>query len=818
MRLDREQQRRRKHVDSKASIFVWLSFSFAIVGLGCSGEPRAQSADALPRRQSADSPVAPDAVADPFAALGTFVDEHCIDCHNQDDKTGGLALDVRDAKAPAGNQKVWEKVVRKLRHRQMPPAGHPRPEESTYDSIVAMLETSLDRASVANPNPGRTATFRRLTRTEYRNAIRDLLALDVDVSSLLPKDESSHGFDNVTVGELSPTLLERYLSAAQKIGRLAIGRPIGSPSGRIITLPLDRTQENHENGLPFGTRGGAIVRHNFPLDGEYGIQLRLTRNRNEKVEGLRRPHAVDLILDGKLVKQFTVSPPQKRVDHDNVDRHLKLRIPVKAGPHEIGVTFLKQTAALLESERQPSLARFNQDRHARTAPALYSISIVGPDNATGPGKTPSRRRVFVCYPSDPSEEASCAAEIISTLLRRAYRRPVTEKDLQAPLRFFKQAQANGGFEAGIEMALRAILVSPQFLFRIEQDPSGVAANTTYRVSDVELATRLSFFLWSSIPDDELLDKAARGELSSPNVLEQQVRRMLDDRRSETLVSNFAAQWLYLRNLESANPDPRAFPDFDDNLRQAFRQETELFFQSIVREDRSVLELLKADYTFLNERLAKHYGIPHVYGSRFRRIELGNDSARGGLLGQGSILTVTSYANRTSPVVRGKWILTNILGIPPPPPPPKVPPLKETSDTGKLLSTRQRIAVHRENPACASCHNLIDPVGFGLENYDAVGRWRTEENGIPVDASGNLPDGTKFDGASEFGQALLKRPDLFVHTLAEKLLTYALGRGLEHYDAPAIRKVVRDAAANDYRFSSLILGIAKSTPFQMRRSR
>ena len=612
---------------------AWISRLLAglFVGSGflCLGAPQQQASGALPPSTPRPSGV---------------VDQYCVACHNESTKTAGLALDAISAENPGEHPAVWEKVIRKLRHRQMPPAGLPRPDERTYDAVVSSLVRSLDRMAAAEPSPGRTDTFRRLTRTEYRNAIRDLLAVDVDVSSLLPKDESSHGFDNITVGELSPTLLERYLSAARKISRLAIGNPNRSPGGDTIVLPPDLTQEDHLDGLPFGTRGGTVVRHTFPLDAEYEIQLRLSRDRNERVEGLRDPHQLELTLDGERVGLFALKPVPRGEPHHLVDKDLKVRIRVEAGPHELGATFIKKTSALLETGRQPYLAHFNSDRHPRTQPALYSMSIMGPYEATGPGDTPSRRRILVCYPEKPAEEESCAERIISTLMRRAYRRPISAADLHAPLKFYQDARAGGGFEAGIEMALRALLVSPHFLFRIEQDPPAVAPNAAYRVTDVELASRLSFFLWSSIPDDELLEVAIRGELKEPAVFEQQARRMLADARSEALVTNFAAQWLYLRNLESARPDPRLFPDFDDNLRQALRRETELFFESVLREDRSVLDLLRADYTFVNERLAKHYGIPNVYGSRFRRVTLGDGSVRGGLLSQGSILTVTSSAS------------------------------------------------------------------------------------------------------------------------------------------------------------------------------
>jgi len=755
-----------------------------------------------------------------------LIDQYCAGCHNAKLKTGGLSLDTFNVENVNQNPEVWEKVLRKVRARYMPPAGLPRPDEKAYQSLVSYLETSLDRVSAANPNPGRTATLRRLTRTEYQNAIRDLFGLRVDVAQLLPSDESSFGFDNITVGELSPTLLERYLAAARKISRLAIGSPVRSPAGETILIPPDLTQEEHFDELPFGTRGGTAVPFTFPQDGEYEIRLELTRDRNEHIEGLGEPTDIELMLDGERVNLFTVKPINNVTgirnansvpSDDQVDKPLHLRIPVKAGPHTLGVAFPKSPSLLLETERQPYQAHFNMYRHPRINPALYSINVVGPYNATGSGDTPSRRRIFACHPAKPSEEESCAKQIFSNVTRRAFRRPVTDADLQSPLKLYREARAAGDFEAGIERGLRALLISPEFLFRVEQDPANIAPNTNYRLTDLELASRLSFFLWSSIPDDELLDQAIGGKLKEPAVLEKQVQRMLADARSEALVNNFADQWLYLRNLQSIIPDAREFPDFDDNLRQAMRRETELFFESIMRENRNVLDLLSANYTFVNERLAKHYGIPNVYDSHFRRVTFDANTARGGLLGQGSILTVTSYADRTSPVIRGKWILTNIVGLPPPPPPPNVPPLNASASAAKAPTMRERMAAHRVNQPCAGCHRLMDPVGFSLENYDAVGRWRTTDQDTAIDASGNLPDGSQFVGVSGLRQALLSRPELFVTTLTEKLLTYGLGRGLESYDAAAVRKIVRDARGNDYRFSSLISGIVNSTPFQMRRS-
>jgi hypothetical protein len=663
---------------------------------------------------------------------------------------------------------------------------------------------------------------------------------------MLPSDDSSHGFDNISVGGLSPMLLERYLAAAQKISRLAVGTPPRSAGAETIVLPPDLTQEDHFDGQPFGTRAGVAIRHTFPADGEYQFELRLTRDRNELIEGLTEPHQVEVSIDGVRLQVFTLNPPPRPAVDDPVapqyapeqaaDAHLNLRAPVTGGPHVVRVVFIKRPSALVETERQPYQASFNSDRTPRTQPALYSVSIAGPFNPGGIGDTPSRKRIFTCRPGKAADEVGCARTILSTLARRAYRRPVNTDDVDTLLGFYKQGrtllrqgsggQADGGFEHGIEMALRALLASPGFLFRIEREPGAIGATgatgatgaRAYPISDLELASRLSFFLWSSIPDEELLDVAAKGRLKNPAVLTQQVRRMLADTRSQALVNNFAAQWLYLRNLDSARPDSRLFPDFDDNLRQAFRRETEMLFESVLREDRSVLDLLRADYTFVNQRLAKHYGIPNIYGSHFRRVSLGRDHVRGGLLGQGSILTVTSYANRTSPVLRGKWILENLLGTPVPPPPMNVPPLPENNPGAKVLTMRERMVEHRKNAACASCHQLMDPVGLSTENFDAIGRYRSvSEAGTPVDASGGFPDGTTFEGAIGLRKAVLNRPELFVTTMTEKLLTYALGRGLEYYDAPAIRGITRTARANDYRFLSVVLGIVTSAPFQMRRS-
>ena len=753
-----------------------------------------------------------------------IVDRYCLNCHNEMDFAGELAFDTLDVDNVGKDATTWEKAVRKLRVRAMPPHGDDiiRPDDREYTALLSYLESSLDAYAAKHPDPGRPETFHRLNRTEYQNVVRDLLALEVDAAAMLPSDDASHGFDNVNVGELSPTLLDQYISTARKVSRLAVGTPIRTPAATSVVLPLDLTQNDQvDEELPIGTRGGALFRHVFSQDGDYQFQIRLTRDRDDRLEGLAEPHQIELMLDGARLRLFelpalTTAQTQSAAYADkdgDADARLSGRFPVTAGPHTIAVAFLKKPSVLSEAARQPFYADYN----GRNQAAVFSIAVAGPYDPRGAGDTPSRRRIFTCSPAAPAEEASCARTIVSTLARRAYRRPVTAQEVDELLTFYKEGRADASFDNGIELALRALLVSPQFLFRIERDPAGIPAHTPYRLSDLELASRLSFFLWSSIPDDPLLDAAIRGTLKQPRVLERHVRRMLADPRSEALVTSFAAQWLHLRNLTASNPDPRLFPDFDDNLRRAFRRETELFFDSVKREDRNVLDLLRADYTFVNERLAKHYGIPNVYGGHFRRVTLPTDSPRRGLLGHASILTVTSYGDRTSPVQRGKWILENLLGLTPPAPPPNVPALKERVAGGKLLTMRQRIAQHRENPACSGCHNLMDPIGLATENFDAVGRFRTLEDGVPVDASGGLPDGATFDGIEGLRAGLLRRPELFVGTMTEKLLTYAVGRGLEPADAPAVRAIARASSTGDYRFSSLILGVVNSAPFQMRRS-
>ena len=756
--------------------------------------------------------------ADPSGTISAersrrLLDQHCIHCHSGEQATAGLRLDVAQVARVEENSALWEAVVHKLRTGIMPPAGMPQPSAADREALLGWLESSLDKAAASQPNPGRTQSLRRLNRTEYRNSIRDLLALDIDVDALLPHDESGHGFDNVNVGELSPMLLERYVSAAQKIARLAVGGTAAEPRTEMIRVKPDVTQERHVPGLPLGSRGGLSIPFTFPQDGDYEIRIWLTRNRNEEIEGLRRPHEVHLLLDRQPAATFTVRPPVDRLDYSQVDQHLRTRLAVAAGPHDLAVTFPMTQSSLIETMRQPTQSRFNMHRHPRTVPAVFQVSVTGPYDARGAGDTPSRRRLFVCRPSAATDEDPCARQILSALLRRAYRRPVGGDDLAGPMEFYRRGRARGDFEAGIENALTAVLVSPRFLFRTELDPPE-SDEGPYGVSDFDLASRLSYFLWSSIPDDELLDAAERGDLSRAGGLEAQAIRMLADPRSSNLATNFAGQWLHLRKLESFSPDARLFPDFDDNLRQALREETERFVDSVLREDRSVLDLVRANYTFLNERLARHYRIPGVYGTRFRRVQLDASSHRGGLLRHGSVLTVTSYPTRTSPVLRGTWVLANIFGAPPPPPPPNVPALDNSVPAS--LPIRERLSAHRDNPACASCHRTIDPVGFALENFDALGRWRDAIEGAPVDASGGLPGtSASSSGVDDIEASLLARPELFVGTLTEKLLTFALGRGIEHFDAPAIRSVLREAKPGGYRFSDLVIGIVKSVPFQMR---
>ena len=746
------------------------------------------------------------------AEASRTIRRYCVACHNGRTLTAGLALDDVDLAQVGDHAELWEEVVRKLRAGLMPPAGRPRPDEATYDRVATWLETELDAAAAASPNPGRTQTFHRLNRAEYRNAVRDVLGITVDVEELLPADSASYGFDNIAgVLRVSESLMERYLTAARRIGRAAVGTTPPTAVARTYTVSPALPQDDHVEGLPYGTRGGALITHRFPLDAEYVLRVDVSR-----VSGGAQ---LEVTIDGERVELFRMLQglPSLDIDGNEVGDNLEVRLPVAAGPREIGVAFLKTPALLSETPRRLFL---NPTVSRRELPYLRSVTVTGPFDAAGPGDTPARRRLFVCRPAGAGEEAACADTILATLARRAWRRPVDDADLEILRIAFAAGREGGGFEAGIERALQQLLVSPEFLFRVEADPADApaAAGGNYRIGDLELASRLSFFLWSSVPDDELLDAAAAGRLSDSAELGRQVRRMLADDRARALTDNFVGQWLQLRNLEAARPSQVLFADFDDGLRQAFRRETELFFESIVREDRSVLDLLDADYTFVNDRLARHYGIPHVQGSHFRRVPVSGH--RGGLLGQGSILTITSHPVRTSPVFRGRWILTNILGTPPPDPPPNVPALPDRAGAyaDRTPSMRERMAAHRDNPACASCHAMIDPLGFGLERFDPVGRLRdVDEQHQPIDASGVLPDGTAFDDVPGLRAALLARPDRFVGTLTEKLLTYALGRGLEPYDMPAVRRIVRAAADEEYRLSAVVLGIVESLPFRERRT-
>ena len=772
-------------------------------------------------------------VRSPLAAVSSHravLNRYCVTCHNERLNTAGLRLDQIDVDAVSTDEgaEVLEKVLRKLRTGSMPPPGAPRPDPSTYELLASHLETELDRFAEVHPNPGRTATLHRLNRNEYANAVRDLLALDIDavgVASLLPADDSGYGFDNIgDVLAVSPVLFERYISAAAKVARLAVGIAPARPDLTTYEVSKFLKQDvSVSEDLPFGSRGGAAVRHYFPVDGEYVISARLKRSYDgQRILGLGEPTPIEFRIDGVKVGALVVESP-RRTGPDTgpePDAHLQVRVPVQAGSRVVGVTFPQDTRALeQDSLREFGYVGIGLRFDDIDQPALGIVGVLGPHNVAGPGDTPSRRRIFACAPSGPENRESCAKSILTTLARRAYRRPVTAPEVEPLLKVYAAGQQAGGFDGGIEMALQRLLVSPEFLFRIERDPANAPRDSVYRISDVELASRLSFFLWSSIPDDELMTLAASGKLRDAKVLEQQVRRMLADSRASALVANFAGQWLYLRNVQSALPDIGEYPEFDDNLRDAFGRETELFLDAMLREDHSVLDLLRADFTFVNERLARHYGIPGIYGSHFRRVAV-RDPKRQGLLGQGSILMVTSYANRTAPTIRGKWVLENLLGAPPPPPPPNVPALMDRNETGRILSMREQMEEHRANAACAVCHKAMDPLGFALENFDAIGRWRDRSGAenTPIDASGELPDGTKFSGPSGLRDVLLRKPELFANTVAEKLLTYGLGRGLQHYDAPAARQILRQSASAEYRWSALVLAIVQSEPFQMRRSR
>ena len=771
------------------------------------------------------------------ASQRAVVEQYCVTCHNERMRAGQLSLDALAMADVGEDAEVWERVIQKLRGGMMPPPGAPRPDPATYDGLRSWLETSLDRAAAAHPNPGRTESLHRLNRAEYQNAVRDFLDFEIDVTELLPADDASYGFDNMAgVLKLNQSVLERYLSAAAKVTRAAIGDRSVEGLSKTYIVSRELSQYERVEGLPFGTRGGTLIQHYFPQDGIYELKVELlcTTDVDLKCDaagGFTQAFELEILIDGERVhlsdahdqQVFTIEAREAQMGYlREWDEAFKVRVPVPAGPHEVGVTFVK--GASVEYVRHGLRKRFERpyryysDQMHVAEPFVDSVRIVGPYESTGLGDTPSRRRIFTCRPaSDAAEDTTaCARTILAPLARQAYRRPVTEAEVEELLTFFRDGQAEAGFEAGIDLALRRVLTSPSFLFRTERDPAA-GTDAPYAISDLELASRLSFFLWSSVPDEELIGLASRNALRDPAVLEQQVRRMLTDGRAHALVDNFFGQWLKLRHIDALQPSELLFPDFDTLLKESLKRETELFVEFIIQEDRSVLDLLNADYTFVNGRLARHYEIPHVQGTEFRRVTYPDDRRRG-LLGHGSILTLTSHAIRTSPVLRGKWVLDTILGSPPPAPPANVPPFEEADLASKtVVSMKERMAAHRSNPVCAACHSMIDPAGFALENFNPVGQWRdVDETFSPLDTSGALPDGTQFTTLTNFREALWTHPERFVHNMTEKLLTYALGRGVEYYDQPAIRRIVREAAETDYRFSALLMGVVSSLPFQMRQ--
>ena len=848
---------------ARALVFVMTAGS-ALVAVAAGATPAVElgpGPEARPRA-AAQAPTPAPAQETAAVAPRAVLDRYCVTCHNDRLRTGGLSLDTGavDAADPSRHADVWEKVIAKLRTGAMPPPGRSRPDEATYDAVASGLEADIDRAAAAGPDPGRTSTVHRLNRTEYRNAIRDLFALDLDVTPLLPGDETSDtGFDNnADVLSISTAQLERYLSAARTITRLATGLAPTGPGFETFDVPLLLLQDERQNeDLPLGSRGGVAVPYHFPVDGDYLIKIELRANWQDYILGMGSAHLLDVRIDGELMKRFTVGgedrgrpapvtftiaergDPEWETYLQAADERLEVRVPVEAGPRTVGISFVRnvwEPEGILKPRQAGEVLSNDEAYHGNAA--VSAVAIGGPYTVTGPGDTPSRRAIFTCRPqpaaapgtaaneavaaqgtATTAEERACATEIVSRLARLAYRRPVTADDVDTLLGFFESGREGGGdFTAGIQLALERMLVDPDFLLRIERDPAGAAPGAPYRLSDVEVASRLSFFLWGSIPDEPLLDVAERGTLAEPTVLEAQVRRMLADPRARSLVDDFAAQWLHLRNLEDVTGDPVPFPDFDDNLVEAFRQETTLFLASALAEDRSVVDLLDADYTFVNERLARHYGIPDVYGSRFRRVALPDREQRGGLLGHGGLLALTSYPTRTSPVLRGKWLLDTILGAPPPSPPADVPALPERGEGGRTTTVRERLERHRQAPACATCHASIDPPGFALEQFDGLGVWRTaDEFGNPIDATATMPNGRSVTGMAGLRALLLERPEQFAGTVTEKLLSYALGRGLEHTDKPTVRAVVRNAAADDYRWSALIAGIVKSPAFLMRNA-
>jgi mono/diheme cytochrome c family protein len=793
----------------------------------------------VPSIAAEQPPVAPASSSSASDHRATIA-RYCVGCHNQRTKSGGLALEAMDYDNLPAGAAVWEKSVKKLRVGMMPPQGAPQPDAATRRELVTWLTTTLDRAAAARPNPGRPV-LHRLNRAEYANAVRDLLALDVDPSTLLPPDDSAYGFDNVgDVLGMSPVLLERFMEAANRVGALAIGDPDIGTAAQTFHIRQDASQDTHVEGLPIGTVGGILARITLPLDAEYQISVKMFRTNLGVTRGLEYQHDIEYTVDGARVHTFAMGGEADFKANlvnmtkagDAIDERGRITLKLTAGPHVIGAAFIARSEAPNPTRLQPFVRSSTDTRDTSGHPHFDTLTITGPFRATGPGDTPSRRRIFSCVPASAkgsggagpvsrAGEDACARQIIGRLVRLAYRGNVADVDRQRLFAFFDAGRSEGNFQRGIQKALQRMLASPKFCFHIEQDPAGLAPGSVYRITDRELAARLSFFLWSSIPDVQLLDLAAQHTLHTPAVLEQQVHRMLTDPKAGALTTNFAGQWLYLRNLKNMQPNSEEFPDFDDNLRQAFDSEASLFFQSIVQEDRNALDLMTADYTFLNERLAEHYGIPNVYGSRFRRVTL-PDERRYGLLGKGAVLMVTSHTDRTSPVVRGKWVLDNLLSAPVPPMPNNVPPLNEDPNRGgRILTMRERMEEHRKNPGCAACHRIMDPIGLTMENFDAVGAWRTRDGdsvtgpGTPIDATGQLLDGTRVDGVITLRQALLRQPDLFVGTLTEKLMIYALGRGLQPYDMPSVRAIVRDTARSNYRFSSIVIGIIDSTAFQMR---
>jgi len=801
------------------------------------------------RADATQQPPAVSAASTPEAANRAVAEKYCFGCHNQKLKTAGLALDTLDFDHVSANPEIWEKVIARLRAGSMPPPGRPRPDPATYQSLAISLEQDIDRAWAAHPNPGRIAAVHRLNRAEYNNAIRDLLALDVDVKPLLPGDETADGsFDNFAGSlSISATHLNRYLSVAREVTRLAVGLP-SAPAVAIAEIPLHVIQDDRQSeDLPLGSRGGIAVRHDFPADGEYFIKVRLQRQYQDYLKGMGWSQQLDVRLDGRLLKRFTVGggakgrpaassyagdgepgfagdPEWETYMQLTGDAGLEVRTQVQAGPHVVGVSFVRE---LFEPEGLPQpLQRarvITNDQVYMDYANVHSVQIGSVSQSSVPAKdTPSRRAIFTCEPKVVAEERACATKILSSMATRAYRRPAADSDVQALLGFFQSGRREGGsFDAGIQFALERLLVDPEFLLRVYRDPAGPrAGDSAYRLSDLEVASRLSFFLWSSIPDDRLLDLAKRGQLTAPATLEKEVRRMLaDPRASDALVNNFAAQWLNLRRVEEVVVDPLRYPNYDLSLMQAFRRETELFIENTIREDRPVSELLDADYTFVNEHLARHYGIPGVYGSRFRKVTVPNHDQRGGLLTQGALLATASYPDRTSPVLRGKWLLNNIFGIPIPPPPPGVDTNIDNKPGGPPKSIRERLDQHRRNPSCSSCHAIIDPLGFALENFDVIGGWRTiDETGNAVEPNTTTLSGAKVNGLVALRAVLLSDPEQFPRTLTEKLMAFALGRMLEYYDKPSVRQIVRDAKAEDYRWSSLVLGVVKSPAFLTRSYR